>query len=305
MSCSKNSSLAVRAAARFGITSAGSKSAFVTGLNPGGVFSWLDGLRRRRRTSKLQKRKAKEDKGATKQSDQNKRAKEEATGDPKNKEPLPDLGPLPDGAKGAATTELYPGGEKGEQMSFFTLQSAPGQPLVALNETSSLKNQRQIDISGLFTESELDSLTVQLHLNQATALRHMRSLQEKHNAVDYSDPRHKSHVCSDYKNYGYLIQELRKAKSGRGLDQSGVGRIDTSSLSNNALVDLYEFSRFEADRVGRNIDHLKQGLSHLKGPTADYLTGKHRQEVRFYNHLAACLEPMITPEMQDDFNRSN
>ena len=80
-----------------------------------------------------------------------------------------------------------------------------------------------------------------------------------------------------------------------------MGLIDTSPLSGDELVDLYEFSRFEADRVERNIDHLSRGLSHLKGPTAGYLIGKHRVKQRFYNHLAASLEPMVTDEMRDDY----
>ena len=69
-------------------------------------------------------------------------------------------------------------------------------------------------------------------------------------------------------------------------------------------MDLWEFSRFEADRALRNIDHLQSGLSHLKGPTADYLAERHRLEARFYTFLAGQLEPLVTPEMQEKYLNS-
>jgi hypothetical protein len=174
--------------------------------------------------------------------------------------------------------------------------------LVALNSNEAGRTGRQVNLSGLFTEKELDVLSGELRLDQAATLRHVRALaSESSRGVNYDDPRVLEHARSDSKNYQFLIKALRDARYGRDLDRGGVGLIDTSSLSDDELVDLYEFSRFEADRVERNIDHLNQGLSHLKGPTAGYLTSKHRIKQRFYNHLAGSLEPMITAEMQDEY----
>ena len=46
--------------------------------------------------------------------------------------------------------------------------------------------------------------------------------------------------------------------------------------------------------------HLHSGGSHLKGPTADYLTERHKLAARFYTFVAHQLEPLLTEEMYAD-----
>jgi len=191
------------------------------------------------------------------------------------------------------------------QASIFVTSDQPAR-LGVLNQPSSGIRQvitpRHISISGLFTDEELNTLHVELLFNQAATARQLRELSSgASRGFDFKEPRAADHLRSDKKNYDFLIGTLRTAKYGRGIDNRGVGYIDTSSLSNEDLVDLYEFSRFETDRLARQTDHLAQDLSHVKGPTADYIIGKHRVEARFYHHLASQLEPLITTEMQDDY----
>jgi hypothetical protein len=107
--------------------------------------------------------------------------------------------------------------------------------------------------------------------------------------IGHSDPRPMDWAQSDQRQYQFLVEQLRRARRGNGY-------IDTSSLKKNDLVELWEFARFEADRAYRNIDHLTSGLSHLKGPTADYLAGGHKLEARFYSFLADQLEHIIPEE---------
>ena len=78
--------------------------------------------------------------------------------------------------------------------------------------------------------------------------------------------------------------------------QRGRGHIDISELKRDQVAELWEFARFETDRAHRNIDHLRSGSSHLKGPTARHLTKRYKLEARFYEFLAGQLETIIPPE---------
>ncbi|MFN8459283.1 MAG: hypothetical protein U0401_32300 [Anaerolineae bacterium] len=209
------------------------------------------------------------------------------------------------GSNSVTTESGLISGSGGDQASLFDTQAQPTH-LAVLNQNSSNGRHaitpRQISLSGLFTNEELNTLTVELLFNQAATARQLRELASgTSRSPDFKDPRAADHLRSDKKNYDFLIGALREAKYGRGLDRYGVGYIDTSSLSDEELVDLHEFARFEVDRLSRHIDQLAQNLSHIKGPTADYIIGKHQVEARFYHCLASQLEPLITPEMQDDY----
>jgi hypothetical protein len=176
------------------------------------------------------------------------------------------------------------------QVSFFERDQAAGEPKKAPAWTESLPSQRQIFISRDFTPEELNKLAVQLLLGEAATARHMRELNSgQSRGIGHSDPRPMDWAQSDQRQYQFLVEQLRRARRGNGY-------IDTSSLKKNDLVELWEFARFEADRAHRNIDHLTSGLSHLKGPTADYLAGGHKLEARFYSFLADQLEHIIPEE---------
>jgi hypothetical protein len=159
-----------------------------------------------------------------------------------------------------------------------------------------LPTQRQIRITDAFSDEELQTLSVQLRLGAAAVARRLRELNSGVSpGIGHSDPRPIDWARSDQKNYQFLVAVLDEARRGRGA-------VDTGPLRNNELVDLWEFASFEADRAMRNIDHLTSGLSHLQGPTADYLVGRHKLEARFYSFLADQLEPMLTPEMIDAYD---
>ena len=171
------------------------------------------------------------------------------------------------------------------QVSFFERDQAAGESKKATAET--LPTQRQIYISRDFTPEELDKLAVQLHLGAAATARHVRELNSgQSRGIGHSDPRPMDWARSDQRHYRFLTEQLRQVRRGKGY-------IDTSSLKKNELVGLWEFTRFEADRAHRNIDHLVSGLSHLKGPTADYLAAGHKLEARFYSFMADQLETII------------
>jgi hypothetical protein len=115
--------------------------------------------------------------------------------------------------------------------------------------------------------------------------------------IGHSDPRPADWVKADLQHFQFLADQLAKVRH-------GAGYLDTSTLKSNDLVDLWEFAKFEADRAQRNIDHLRSGISHLKGPTADYLVAGHQLEARFYTRLAGQLEPLISTEMIDRYLHS-
>jgi hypothetical protein len=185
------------------------------------------------------------------------------------------------------------------QVSFFTLAEA--KPATARTKrpqlpAEPLPTQRQIRISGAFSDEELQTLSLQLRLGAAAVARRLRELNSGvSHGIGHSDPRPIDWARADQKNYQFLVAALDQARPGRGA-------LDTGPLRNNELVDLWEFASFEADRAMRNIDHLTSGLSHLQGPTAEYLAGGHMLGARFYSFLADQLEPMLTPEMIDAYN---
>lgn len=133
-------------------------------------------------------------------------------------------------------------------------------------------------------------MSVQLRLGTAAVSRQIRELNGgTSRGIGHSDPRPLDWARSDRKNFEFLVNQLDEVRRGRGY-------LDTKALNKAELVDLWDFARFEADRAMRNIDHLQSGLSHLKGPTAEYLTERHRLEARFYSFVAGQVEPMIPPE---------
>lgn len=153
-----------------------------------------------------------------------------------------------------------------------------------------LPTQRQIKLTNDFSVEELQIMSVQLRLGAAAVSRQIRELNGgASRGIGHSDPRPLDWARSDRKNYEFLVNQLDEARRGRGY-------LDTKALNKAELVDLWGFARFEADRAMRNIDHLQSGLSHLKGPTAAYLTERHRLEARFYSFVAGQVEPMIPPE---------
>lgn len=185
------------------------------------------------------------------------------------------------------------------QASFFAVvqpavkESKQANKPKAARRAKSLPTQRQIKMTNEFSAQELQTLAVQLRLGEAAAARQIQTLNSKSSrGVGHSDPRPLDWARSDQQHFHFLGQQVRRARRGDGY-------LDTSGLKDEALVDLWEFASFEADRALRNIDHLQAGLSHLKGQTADYLTGRHRLAARFYTFLAGQLEPLIMPKMQD------
>jgi hypothetical protein len=89
-----------------------------------------------------------------------------------------------------------------------------------------------------------------------------------------------------------LVNQLVEARRGSGY-------LDTSSLSKKQLIDLWEFARFEIDRANRNIDHFNVPGGPIGGETAEYLVGKHKLEVRFFNLVATQIERMVPAEELD------
>ena len=154
--------------------------------------------------------------------------------------------------------------------------------------------RNRINLANVFSADELQQLSTQLLLGSAAARRQLKLLGSgASRGLGHSDPRVRDWVEQDRHNFRFLSEQVSQARRGQS-------EIDLSSLKNGERVDLWEFSKFEADRALRNIDHLQSGWSHLKGPTAAYLTGNHQLEARFFTHLAAQLEPTITTTMRDE-----
>ena len=174
------------------------------------------------------------------------------------------------------------GQRSNEQTSFFDVsQKEPA------SAPASLPTQRQVKLPPAFSDEELQSLSVQLRLGEAAAARRLRELNSGvERGIGWSDPRPDDWARADQKNYHFLVSALDGARRGEGY-------LDTTGLKSDEMADLWEFARFEADRALRNIDHLNAGLSHLKGPTADYLVSRHKLEARFFTCLAAQLETVI------------
>ena len=174
------------------------------------------------------------------------------------------------------------------QASFFSMQPAVEQIKVDI-----YKPRPRIDLSKAFKAEELQQISVQLALGGAATDRHLREVAGgTKRGIGYSDPRAGDWIEADRANYRFLSERVNLARRQNGI-------IETKALTDAELVDLYEFSQYEADRAQRSIDHLLSGWSHLKGPTAEYLTEQHRLNGRFYSFIAAQLEPHITVAMKD------
>jgi hypothetical protein len=183
---------------------------------------------------------------------------------------------------------------EGCQVSYFDVAGVNGGANRS-TKRQGLPTQHQIRIVDDFTSEELQRMSVQLALGGAAAARHLQELTSgSSRGIGHSDPRPADWTKADLQHFRFLSDQLAKARR-------GAGYLDTSTLRSNDLVDLWEFAKFEADRAQRNIDHLRSGISHLKGPTADYLAVGHQLEARFYTLLAGQLEPLISTEMIDRY----
>jgi len=196
------------------------------------------------------------------------------------------------GINGAASTA---------QLSFFGRvgskrrragEKQPRLPVTSFAEDqAAVPSQRQLYIRRDFSPAELDKLLIKLHLGAAATARRVSELSSgQARDIGHGDPRPLDWARLDGQQYDFLIGQLRRARRGQGY-------LDTRALKKKELVELWAFARFEADRAHRNIDHLTAGLSHLKGPTADYLVAGHRLEARFYTFLAEQLETIIPQEV--------
>jgi len=183
---------------------------------------------------------------------------------------------------------------QGRQVSFFEIARVNGgsnRPA----KRQSLPTQRHVRIVDDFTSEELQRMSVQLALGGAAAARQLQELTSgSQRGIGHSDPRPADWAKADLQHFRFLADQLARVRRGDRY-------LDTSALKSNDLVDLWEFAKFEADRAQRNIDHLRSGLSHLKGPTADYLVAGHQLEARFYTLLVGQLEPLISTEMVDRY----
>jgi hypothetical protein len=189
--------------------------------------------------------------------------------------------------KARTDTRKKANGDSQSQARFFQQNSATGKP-------ANLPARHRIDLADTFNDDELQPLSTQLLLGSAAARRQLKLLSGgASRGIGHSDPRVRDWVEQDRNNFRFLSEQVSQARRG----QNG---IDLSALKDSERVDLWEFSKFEADRALRNIDHLQSGWSHLKGPTAAYLTGQHQLEARFFTHLAAQLEPTLTTAMRDE-----
>ena len=152
-----------------------------------------------------------------------------------------------------------------------------------------LPSNREIKISAAFTPDELQDMTIQLRLQAAAIERHLSGSNSSLRQAGRDDPRPTDWLRLDRKQVNFLADQLVQARRGKGA-------IDTTSLNRHQLKELWEFSRFEADRALRIIDHLTTTSTQYGGPespTTEYLIGKHRLAARFFTHLADQVEPIL------------
>jgi len=161
------------------------------------------------------------------------------------------------------------------------------------------KTPAALNLAAMFNRKELERLGVATLLGSVSAgraLKMLRSGGAEARGIGHSDPRPEDWLLSDRENFRFLSRALAA-----GSLKESKGRLDFGGLGEAERVDLWSFSRFEADRALRNIDHIQSGWSSLKGKSAEYLVGNHKLEARFYTAVAAALEPHITPEMRDKY----
>jgi hypothetical protein len=158
------------------------------------------------------------------------------------------------------------------------------------NTASALPTQRRVRLGQQFKPQELDKLSVQLRLGLAAATRHVRSLDSGNSRdIGHGDPRPSDWARLDVRQFEILTKQLAKARREDGI-------MDMSSLKRGELVELWEFSRFEADRALRNIDNLQTPGNGIGGASADYLVQNHKLEARFFTHLANQIEAIFPTE---------
>jgi hypothetical protein len=279
MSCSTGQNKVAQIAAKNGISPTGSKNGYVTGSTSQVATFASSGEQKPAGPKRTAKEKAAATGKKPSTTKKGSTANKKSATKPKQKRAV-------EQSQSAASN---PGKTPGAQASFFETYQAEVQ------DSEPLLTQRQIKVSNEFTPDELQTISVQLRLGTAAAARHIRELESgTRRGIGYSDPRLLDWARLDQQNFQFLIDQVAKARRNGGY-------IDTSSLKQDELFDLWEFSKFEADRAHRNIDHLFSGGSHLKGPTAEYTAKQHKLDARFYTFLADRLEPMITPEMVAEY----
>jgi len=263
VSCEKNPARAAKAAGQSGVSQANSKSGFLTGDTA--QVSFFAEVEREQQTAR---RRRKRSRPAGRQA-------QVSFFKPR---------PASDGVEKSTGSVSKPAPARKGPAPASDGSEKPAEPA-----TRSLPTSRQIKLAGTFTPAELDKLAVQLRLGAAATNRQVRTLNsDRSRGIGHSDPRPLDWARSDQKQYRFLTDQLRQARRGGGA-------IDTAGLKKKDVAALWQFARFEADRAHRNIDHLTAGLSHLKGPTAAYLTAGHKLEARFYTFLADQLES-LAPE---------
>ena len=184
---------------------------------------------------------------------------------------------------------------RGVQVSFFEVSGPSVQASFFAGQAEQtdwgvLPKESEVNLSNRFTQKELQQISIQLRLGAAAVERHLRQLRGKMpHSRDQRDPRPPDWARADRKEFRFLVDQLAEARRGRGA-------LDLSSLKSKDIINLWEFSRYEADRSLRNIDHFSQPSGSISGPTAAYLADSHKLMAHFYTHLADHLEMMIPLE---------
>ncbi len=301
MSCNTKQQVAQQAAARVGVSDLASKSSYTAGVTPVAAvpLSPTPSVRPKGKRKQIVRKAKKSDKAVA-----NKKKKSPAVAKAKK----PDKVAVNKKKKTSVVTKTK---KPDKEAAVFVKQKQAAKKKKKKNELASKKTKqrsffgttskpvrsahRQIAITDDFTPDELQALSVQFHYGSAAVARAIKESRSKVNlGIGHSDPRPMDWAKQDQKHFRLLLDQLAQVR------YRGQKQIDLSSLSDQDLVDLYEFSQFEAERHHRNIDHLAGKLSHLEGPTAEYMSSRHRLQARFHSYLADQLEPFITIKMLDD-----
>lgn len=285
MSCTSNQQAVEKAAIAAAISATASKNGYIAGVTPAAVVPLSPapavrpkGKRKQPNSSPRKRRRVKKAKGAGKTMA---RKESPTTAEAKKQGKVANKKQSPAGDKSKKKDEPAP--KKTKQRPFFaTVDKVKSGP-------------RRIAVKDKFTPDELQALSVQLSYGGAAV---SRALKETQDGVDlgvgHSDPRPMDWARQDQKHFQFILGQLARVR------YRGQKHIDLSALNDDELVDLYEFSQFEAERHHRNIDHLTAGLSHLKGATTEYMVSRHTLQARFHSFMADQIEPFITLDMLDD-----
>ncbi len=285
MSCTSNEQAVEKAAVAAAISGIASKNGYIAGVTPAAVIPLSpapavrpEGKRKQPHSLPKKRRRVKKAKSSgrimdRKESPATAKVKRQGKAAVKKKSPAGDMSKKKDGRAPKKT----------QQRSFFaTADKVKTGP-------------RRIAMSDKFTPDELQALSVQLSYGGAAVSRAFRETRDGVDlGVSHSDPRPMDWASQDQKHFQFILGQLARVR------YRGQKYIDLSALKDDELVDLYEFSQFEAERHHRNIDHLTAKLSHLKGATAEYMVSRHTLQARFHSFMADQIEPFITLNMLDD-----